>query len=135
MADVPEPISQETPIDIPASDSAAPDGVTPAAPQEEFDSPQATLQKVTRPLGSIELLDDVDLDVRVELGRTEMYIEDVLRLGSGCVVELDKLAGDPVDVYVNQRLVAHGEVLVLGDNFCVRISDVVPAGGPREGQK
>ena len=76
-------------------------------------------------LASIDLLDDVDLDVKVELGRTEMYIEDVLRLGVGSVVELNKLAGDPVDVYVNSRLVARGEVLVLNDNFCVRISDIV----------
>jgi flagellar motor switch protein FliN/FliY len=74
---------------------------------------------------AIELLGDVDLQVMIELGRTEMLVEDVLRLGSGSVVELDKLAGDPVDVYVNNRLVARGEVLVLNDNFCIRISEIV----------
>ena len=73
----------------------------------------------------IELLGDVDLHVTVELGRTEMLVEDVLKLGEGSVVELDKLAGDPVDVYVNNRLVARGEVLVLNDNFCIRISEIV----------
>lgn len=73
----------------------------------------------------IELLGDVDLQVTIELGRTEMLVEDVLRLGAGSVVELDKLAGDPVDVYVNNRLVARGEVLVLNDNFCIRISEIV----------
>ena len=73
----------------------------------------------------IDLLGDVELDVMVELGRTEMLVEDVLRLGEGSVVELDKLAGDPVDVYVNNRLVARGEVLVLNDNFCIRISEIV----------
>lgn len=73
----------------------------------------------------IELLGDVDLQVMIELGRTEMLVEDVLRLGGGSVVELDKLAGDPVDVYVNNRLVARGEVLVLNDNFCIRISEIV----------
>ena len=73
----------------------------------------------------IELLSDVDLDVMVELGRAEMLVEDVLRLGEGSVVELDKLAGDPVDVYVNNRLIARGEVLVLNDNFCIRISEIV----------
>jgi len=62
--------------------------------------------------------------VKIELGRTYMYIEDVLRLGTGSVVELDKLAGDPVDIYVNDRLIARGEVLVLNDNFCVRINDI-----------
>lgn len=73
----------------------------------------------------IDLLGDVELDVTIELGRTQMLIEDVLRLGDGSVVELDKLAGDPVDVYVNGRLVARGEVLVLNDNFCIRISEIV----------
>ena len=60
----------------------------------------------------IELLSDVDLNVMIELGRTEMLVEDVLQLQSGSVVELDKLAGDPVDVIVNGQLVARGEVLV-----------------------
>ena len=73
----------------------------------------------------IDLLGDVDLDVSIELGRTEMLVEDVLRLQAGSVVELDKLAGDPVDVFVNGRLVARGEVLVLNDNFCVRVSEIV----------
>ena len=78
----------------------------------------------TAPAG-IELLGDVDLDVTIELGRTEMLVEDVLRLTGGSVVELDKLAGDPVDVHVNGRLVARGEVLVLNDNFCIRINEIV----------
>lgn len=73
----------------------------------------------------IDLLGDVDLEVSIELGRTEMLVEDVLKLGTGSVVELNKLAGDPVDVYVNGRLVARGEVLVLNDNFCIRISEIV----------
>ena len=74
---------------------------------------------------SIDLLGDVDLRVQIELGRTEMLVEDVLKLGEGAVVELDKLAGDPVDVYVNNQLIARGEVLVLNDNFCIRISEIV----------
>lgn len=73
----------------------------------------------------ISLLNDVQLDVKIELGRSQMLIEDVLKLGSGSVVELDKLAGDPVDVLVNDRLVARGEVLILNDNFCVRISEIL----------
>lgn len=81
----------------------------------------------------IDLLSDVNLNVKIELGRTRMLVEDVLRLGEGSVVELDKLAGDPVDVYVNERHVARGEVLVLNDNFCVRINEIVASvseGGP-----
>ncbi len=71
------------------------------------------------------LLDDVALRVKVELGRTQMYVEDVLRLNTASVVELDKAAGDPVDIFVNDRHVARGEVLVLNDNFCVRISEII----------
>jgi flagellar motor switch protein FliN/FliY len=74
---------------------------------------------------TLELLKDVDLDLRIELGRTQMYLEDVLKLKRGSVVTLDKLAGDPVDVFVNGRLVARGEVLVLNDNFCVRVTELL----------
>lgn len=76
-------------------------------------------------LSQVDLLSDVHMDVRIELGRTRMYVEDVLKLGDGAVVELDKLAGDPVDVFVNDRRVARGEVLVLNDMFCVRINEIV----------
>jgi flagellar motor switch protein FliN len=74
---------------------------------------------------AIDLLADVNLDVKIELGRTRMLVEDVLKLGEGAVVELDKLAGDPVDIYVNNRHVARGEVLVLNDSFCVRVSEIL----------
>lgn len=74
---------------------------------------------------ALELLSNVNLNVKIELGRTRMLVEDVLRLSEGAVVELDKLAGDPVDVYVNERHVARGEVLVLNDNFCVRINEIL----------
>lgn len=74
---------------------------------------------------AIELLSDVNLNVKIELGRTRMLVEDVLRLSEGAVVELDKLAGDPVDIFVNDRHVARGEVLVLNDSFCVRVSEIL----------
>ena len=73
----------------------------------------------------IDLLSDVSLQVRVELGRTKMLVEDVLRLNADSVVELDKAAGDPVDVYVNGRHIARGEVLVLNEAFCVRVSEII----------
>jgi flagellar motor switch protein FliN/FliY len=78
-------------------------------------------------VSSIDLLRDVELNVKIELGRSRMLVEDVLRLAEGSVVELDKLAGDPVDVFVNDRLVARGEVLVLNENFCVRVNEIVNA--------
>jgi flagellar motor switch protein FliN len=73
----------------------------------------------------LALLNDVALKVKIELGRTHMYIEDVLRLSPESVIELDKAAGDPVDIFVNDRLVARGEVLVLNENFCVRVSEII----------
>jgi flagellar motor switch protein FliN len=74
---------------------------------------------------SMELLRDVTLDLKIELGRTRMHLDEILQLRKGSVVTLDKLAGDPVDVFVNGRLVARGEVLVLNDNFCVRVAELV----------
>jgi flagellar motor switch protein FliN len=74
---------------------------------------------------SMDLLNDVQLDLKIELGRTHMQLEDVLRLKQGAVVTLDKLAGDPVDIYANGRLIARGEVLVLNDNFCVRVAELI----------
>jgi flagellar motor switch protein FliN len=73
----------------------------------------------------LNALQDVELDLRIELGRTELLIEEVLQLKEGSVVPLNKLAGDPVDILVNGRLVARGEVLVLNDNFCVRVAEIV----------
>lgn len=85
---------------------------------ERSDRPQSK----TQPL---DILQDVELDLRIELGRTEMLIEEVVELKEGSVVTLDKLAGDPVDILVNGRLIAKGEVLVLNDNFCVRVAEIL----------
>lgn len=76
-------------------------------------------------MATIDLLRDVELDLKIELGRTHMELEELLKLRRGSVVSLDKLAGDPVDVYVNGRLIARGEVLVLNDNFCVRVAELI----------
>jgi len=73
---------------------------------------------------TLDLLRDVQLDLKIELGRTHMQLEEVLQLKTGAVVTLDKLAGDPVDIYVNGRLIARGEVLVMNDNFCVRVAEL-----------
>ena len=75
--------------------------------------------------GALDRLNDVQLDVRVELGRSRMLVDDVLRLGSGSVVELDRPSGDPVDIFVNNGLVARGEVVVLDEKFCVRITEIL----------
>jgi flagellar motor switch protein FliN/FliY len=90
----------------------------------EFSGAPANTENAT-----LDLIRDVELDLKIELGRTHLYLEDVLRLGKGSVVPLDKLAGDPVDIYVNGRLIARGEVLVLNDNFCVRVAELVAGSG------
>lgn len=74
---------------------------------------------------SMGSLDDVELDLHIELGRADLLIDEVLSLRTGAVVPLDKLAGDPVDILVNGRLLARGEVLVLNDNFCVRVAEII----------
>jgi flagellar motor switch protein FliN/FliY len=79
-----------------------------------------------RPEGGLDLLNDVNVQVRIELGSTRMTVQDILKLGPGSVVGLDSAISDPIQVYVNDRLVARGEVLVLNDNFAVRITEVLP---------
>jgi flagellar motor switch protein FliN/FliY len=73
----------------------------------------------------LDLLLDVPLDVSVELGRSRLSIQDLLGLGPGSVIELDKVAGEPLDILVNDRLVARGEAVVVNDKFGVRITDIV----------
>ena len=81
---------------------------------------------------TLDQISEVDLDVKVELGRTYMYIEDVLRLRRGSVVPLDKMAGETVDIFINGRLLAKGEVLVMNENFCVRIAELLAGAIPME---
>jgi flagellar motor switch protein FliN/FliY len=101
-----------------------PPGVTPYKLTDFGGAPPSTEN------ATLDLLRDVELDLKIELGRTHMYLEDVLRLSKGAVVPLDRLAGDPVDIYVNGRLIARGEVLILNDNFCVRVAELVAGEAP-----
>ncbi len=100
-----------------------------AAQYESFDSPAAGAQNG---VDRLHLLMDVPLRISVELGRTRLSVREVLDLQEGSVVELHRAAGDPVDVYVNDRLVARGEVVVVDDCFAVRITELLP-GGNRDG--
>ncbi len=74
---------------------------------------------------SLDILMDVPLSVSVELGRTRMPVKEVLSLQHGSVVELDRMAGEPVDVLVNDRLIARGEVVVIEDRFGIRITETI----------
>lgn len=120
-----DPTAGETPVDPAAADPAAA-APMPAADAASFAFPSFDEGTPSRIAADLAMLDDVNLRVSVELGRTRMFVEDVLKLVPEAVIELDKAAGDPVDVFVNGRHVARGEVLVLNENFCVRINEIIP---------
>ena len=111
--------------DLPQEESSADD-----ISFEKSSASKAEFQQLSQPSGSsepsnIDLLMDVNLPVSIELGRTKMSISDILALGPGSVVELARLAGEPVDVMVNHKLVARGEVVVVDENFGVRITQLI----------
>lgn len=109
---------------------AAPSG--PAQSVSPIDFPSLTggaMGQQTQMPSNIDLLMDVQMVMTVELGRTKKYVKDILSLGEGSIIELDKLAGEPVDLLVNGKLIAKGEVVVIDENFGVRVTDIV---GPSE---
>ena len=110
------------------------EAVEAAAAMEATESPEPAAAPLApeepgEPIGarSLDLLMDVPLQVTVELGRKRMRISELLALSKGSVVELDKVAGQPLDVRVNDQLVARGEAVVINDKFGVRLTDVVQA--------
>lgn len=85
---------------------------------DQFDLPQAEQR-------NLDMLLDIPLQVTVELGRTKRAVQDILELSSGSILELDKLAGEPVDIHVNNKLIAQGEVVVIDENFGVRVTEII----------
>jgi flagellar motor switch protein FliN len=102
-----------------AAGGAAGESVRPAMFDSFTESPSPG-----RP-GNLDLILDIGLGVQVELGRTSMRIKDILDLGPGAVIELDKLAGEPVELLINDKLFARGEVVVIDENFGVRLTDII----------
>ena len=102
-----------------------PDGETMTVRAAQF-APIAP-SMMTVPAANLSILMDIQLQVAVELGRARMTVKEVLSLGPGSVVELDKLAGEPVDLRVNDQLVARGEVVVIDDKFGIRVTDIIAA--------
>ena len=90
-----------------------------AADQQVSESTKAS------PDRGLEFLYDVPLQISVEIGRSKILLKDLLKMGEGYVIELDKLAGDPLDLYVNSRLIAKGEAVMVGEKFGIRLTDVV----------
>ncbi|MBD3858206.1 flagellar motor switch phosphatase FliY [Bacillus sp. 28A-2] len=138
-----EPV-QETPVSAPEPQQAAEQAQS--APQQQTAPPKRQAkpkpaepvnvapvefaafsepQHTTNQLGNLDMLMDIPLSITVELGRTQRSVKEVLELSAGSVIELDKLAGEPVDILVNKRIVAKGEVVVIDENFGVRVTDIL----------
>jgi flagellar motor switch protein FliN/FliY len=83
------------------------------------------MQQANTESGNIGLIMDVYMEMTVELGRTRKLIKEILGMGEGTIIELDKLAGEPVDILVNHKLIAKGEVVVIDENFGVRVTEIV----------
>jgi len=102
--------------------------------QAQFSSLDQAIVEPAAAAASLDMLMDVPLKISVELGRARLAVKDVLALQHGSVVELDRLAGEPVDVLVNDRLVARGEVVVIEDRFGIRITETVSPAKRRSGE-
>ncbi|MEW5724258.1 MAG: flagellar motor switch protein FliN [Thermodesulfobacteriota bacterium] len=110
-------------------DEASLDPGKPAAPPAPHSFEPLRTPEKPAPTGmgdrSLDFILDIPLEVSVELGRTRMVINDLLQLGQGSVIELTKLAGEPLEILVNNKLVARGEVVVVNEKFGVRVTDIV----------
>lgn len=134
----PEPVKAQPQAEAPKPQPQARQQAQPVAPQpsKQKSMPEvAVSQAEFMPLQSpasqeatpanLGLLYDVPLNVTVELGRTKKSVREVLELSQGSIIELDKLAGEPVDIYVNQQRIARGEVVVIEENFGVRVTEII----------
>lgn len=99
-----------------------------ASPLSGTDKPPTNSSGFTKSKDrGLEFLYDVPLQISVEVGRSKILLKDLLKMGEGYVIELDKLAGEPLDLYVNSRLIAKGEAVMVGEKFGIRLTDVVNA--------
>lgn len=112
----PDPEEIKELLDDEGMDTSIPDEA-PSESQESLSSPSTDR--------GLEFLYDVPLQISVEIGRSKILLKDLLKMGEGYVIELDKLAGDPLDLYVNSRLIAKGEAVMVGEKFGIRLTDVV----------
>jgi len=134
---VKEIVSTKPAVDMSFDMGTAQAGMTQApaqaagpAPQQvkvqQAQFPPLNIQGITpEQQSNIQLLMDVPMQLTVELGRTRMLVQEILGLGEGSIIELDKLAGEPVDLLVNNKLIAKGEVVVIDENFGVRVTDII----------
>ncbi len=119
-------------------ESSASAGETPLAEPSKIETPKMEAPQTQAPLRELspkevgihpdlDFILDIPLEISVEIGRTRMLIKDLLKLNQGSVIELEKFAGEPVEIYVNGKLMARGEVVVVNERFGVRITEIISA--------
>ena len=102
-----------------------------AKPQAATNPPQGARFEEAQPAPAtgaprdMDFLLDIPLEVTVQLGKTRMFIKDLLQLGQGSVIELEKVAGEPMEILVNNKLIARGEVVVVNEKFGIRLTDII----------
>ena len=106
-----------------AEDTAPEAAETQAAEQQSAQGPSSGGSKVSAE--NLRVLENIEVQMTVEVGNTQIRIRDLLRLNEGSVVELDRLAGDPLDILVNGTMIAKGEVVMVGERFGVRFTEIV----------
>ncbi len=111
-------------IDAMLNQSAAANA-PPRAPMEEFGSSPKSNLPVSMEGPNLDVILDIPVSISMEVGNTEITIRNLLQLNQGSVIELDRLAGEPLDVLVNGTLIAHGEVVVVNEKFGIRLTDVI----------
>jgi flagellar motor switch protein FliN len=123
------PVSDKTASTVADKNTAVVDKVPRTGP----DKPAAAFESEDGRAGALDLLKDVEVEITVEIGRRRLRIADILRLSAGQMLELSKAAGEPLDVYVNGRLLGRGEAVVMGDRYGVRITEIVAPAAPARG--
>ncbi|MDD2060765.1 flagellar motor switch protein FliN [Pseudomonas sp. GD03860] len=108
-----------------AADSASSGSGSSRLPMEEFGSSPRSNEPVSLEGPNLDVILDIPVSISMEVGSTEINIRNLLQLNQGSVIELDRLAGEPLDVLVNGTLIAHGEVVVVNEKFGIRLTDVI----------
>jgi flagellar motor switch protein FliN/FliY len=108
-----------------ASNPAPSAPAAPRAPMEEFNSASKVNLPVNMEGPNLDVILDIPVSISMEVGNTDITIRNLLQLNQGSVIELDRLAGEPLDVLVNGTLIAHGEVVVVNEKFGIRLTDVI----------
>ena len=112
-------------IDAMMAQSAAAEPAAPRAMMQEFDGVPRSTGPVSLDGPNLDVILDIPVSISMEVGNTDITIRNLLQLNQGSVIELDRLAGEPLDVLVNGTLIAHGEVVVVNDKFGIRLTDVI----------